>query len=103
MRTIIGVSLLALVSVTSAFTQAVAGFGGITGTVTEGSSGDGLPEVVLVLSNESLGFQRTFTASDDGIFDMPALVPASGYSIRPAAKALPPGKSKTFGFRWARS
>jgi outer membrane receptor for ferrienterochelin and colicin len=88
MKTTLGVSLLALAFVTGAYSQAVAGFGGITGTVTEGSSGDGLPEVTLILSNQSLGFQRTFTASDDGIFDMPALVPASGYSLKASRKGF---------------
>jgi hypothetical protein len=80
------VSLVALVCASVTYAQAVAGYGGITGTVTDRSSADGLPDASLVLSNASLGFQRTFTVTDDGIFDMPALVPAAGYSLRVTRK-----------------
>ncbi len=90
MRTILGVTLLALASWTGAYAQAVAGFGGITGTVTDSSANDGLPDATLILTNESLGIKRTFLASDDGIFDMPALVPASGYGLKVTRKGYTP-------------
>jgi hypothetical protein len=94
MRTIVGLCALTLMLCTGAFAQAVAGFGAITGTVTDANANDGLPDATLVLSNEKLGFQRTFVATDDGIFDMPALVPAPDYLLKITRKGYSPKQIK---------
>ena len=73
--------LLVLLCAIGACAQAVAGNGAITGTVTEGLSDDGLPGAAVVLSNPSLGFQRTYHVTDDGTFDFPNVVPGT-YTIK---------------------
>lgn len=44
--------------------------------------GDGIPETTIALTNKANGVKRTMLTSDDGIFTMPALVPASGYNLK---------------------
>jgi len=74
------VSLLALVCVTGAYAQAVAGMGAVSGSVRD-ASGAAVPDASVVVANESKGIRRTLQTTDAGIFSAPALVPAPGYSI----------------------
>jgi hypothetical protein len=85
MRRTLAVSLLALVCSTGVYAQAVVGSGAITGIVKD-MYGDGIPDTTVVLTNKVVGVRRTMMTSDDGIFDMPALVPASSYDLKVTRK-----------------
>ena len=76
------VSLFALLFCleTVAYAQAVAGFGGISGTVRD-SSGAVVPGAQVVVANESRGIRRTLNSNEAGVFAAPALVPAQGYAV----------------------
>ena len=54
--------------------------GGVSGVVRD-SSGAVVPEAAVVVSNESKGIRRELTTNAAGIFNAPALVPASGYKV----------------------
>jgi hypothetical protein len=73
--------LFALVGLSGAHAQAVVGSGAITGIVLD-RYGDGIPETVITLTNKGLGFKRVMQTSDDGIFSLPALIPANGYDLK---------------------
>jgi hypothetical protein len=64
-----------------AFAQTVAGFGAVSGVVRD-ASGAVVPGAEVVVSNESKGIRRPLVTNDAGVFTAPALVPASGYSVR---------------------
>ena len=70
----------------SAYGQAIAGFGGLSGVVRD-ASGAVVPGAPVIVSNESKGIRRSLTTNDAGVFTAPALVPASGYRVEVA----PPG------------
>ena len=89
------VSLLALVCSAAAYAQASAGYGTVTGAVREGN-GDGIPDTTVTLSNESLGFQRIMTTTDDGVFIFVALIPASGYSLKVSRQGFADWQLKNF-------
>jgi len=61
--------------------QAVAGFGGISGVVRD-ASGAVVPSADVIVENSSKGIRRTLTSNDSGVFAAPALVPAPGYVVR---------------------
>jgi outer membrane receptor protein involved in Fe transport len=61
--------------------QSVAGLGALTGVVTD-SSGATVPGAEVIVSNDQKGIRRTLATNNDGIFNAPALVPASGYTVR---------------------
>src|SRR5579863_4463978 len=63
-----------------AWAQAAAGLSEISGTVHD-SSGAAVPGAQVVISNLSRGVHLTLSTSDGGVFDAPALVPASGYEV----------------------
>jgi len=44
--------------------------------------GDGVPETTIALTNKTNGVKRTMMTSDDGIFTLPALLPASSYDLK---------------------
>jgi len=81
MRNVWSVSVVAVFCAGGAWAQSVAEFGSVTGTVYENTV-DGLPDCMVVVSNEALGIQWTTSTSDDGVFFAPALVPAPGYRIK---------------------
>lgn len=75
-------TLLALFLSTGAvFAQAVAGLGGLTGTVRD-ATGAVVPDAAVVVSNESKGITRNLQTSSAGAFAAPALEPAKGYSVK---------------------
>ncbi len=76
----LGVFCLALVCATAAGAQSAAGYGSITGTVRE-ASGEGIPDTTVIVSNPDLGFERSVITTDDGVFNVPELVPAAGYKL----------------------
>src|SRR5580658_5738069 len=80
MKTILGLCLLTLVCSPGAYSQAVSGYGAVTGTV-RNPYGDGLPDTAVLISNPSIGFKRAQTTSDDGLFSISDLPPAPGYTL----------------------
>src|SRR5580700_3946232 len=89
------VSLLALVCSAGAYAQAAAGYGTVTGAVREGN-GDGIPDTTVTLSNESLGFQRIMTTTDEGVFAFIALIPGPGYSLKVSRQGFADWQLKSF-------
>src|SRR5580698_11571884 len=81
MRRTLAVSLFALVCPAGVYAQAVVGSGTITGIVLD-KYGDGIPETTISLTNKEMGLKRTMLTSDDGIFTLPALVPANSYNLK---------------------
>ncbi|HUB78503.1 MAG TPA: carboxypeptidase regulatory-like domain-containing protein [Bryobacteraceae bacterium] len=81
MRRTLAVSLLALVSSAAVYAQAVVGSGAITGIVMD-KYGDGIPETTVSLTNKTLGIKRTMLTTDDGIFNLSALVPGNDYDLK---------------------
>jgi hypothetical protein len=75
---VIGV-LLAL-SAFPAWPQAAGGLSEISGTVHD-ASGAAVPDAQVVISNESKGVHLILKTSGGGVFDAPALAPASGYEV----------------------
>ncbi|MCX6607979.1 MAG: carboxypeptidase-like regulatory domain-containing protein, partial [Acidobacteria bacterium] len=63
------------------FAQTVAGFGGLSGVVRD-ASGAVVPGADVLVANESKGIRRPLTTNEAGVFTAPALVPASGYSVK---------------------
>jgi len=62
------------------FSQAVAGFGGISGVVRD-ATGAVIPGASVTVSNESKGIRRELTTNEAGVFTAPALIPATGYRV----------------------
>ena len=81
MRRILAVSLFALVGTTGIHAQAVLASGAITGLVKD-IYGDGIPETTITLTNKVVGVKRSMLTSDDGIFELPALIPAGSYDLK---------------------
>jgi outer membrane receptor protein involved in Fe transport len=67
--------------------QVVIGYGTVTGTVRDYTR-SGIPDTAVVLSNEKLGFRRTLSTTDDGVFNAPAVVPGAGYSLKVSHKGF---------------
>jgi hypothetical protein len=63
------------------FAQAAAGLGAVSGTVRD-ASGATVPGATVVVANDGKGIKRTVTTTESGVFTVPALVPASAYSIK---------------------
>src|ERR1700733_3974502 len=80
MKIILGLCLLTLVYSPGAYSQAVSGFGAVTGTVRD-PYGDGLPDTAVTIFNTTLGVKRTHTTTDDGIFSIADLPPGPGYTL----------------------
>ena len=95
MRKSLVVLLLALVGVTGAYAQAVAGMGAVTGSVRD-ASGAVVPGASVVVANESKGIRRSLQTTDAGIFSAPALAPAAGYSISVTKQGFNTWEAKEF-------
>ncbi len=80
MRKAVAIGIFTLASSVAAYAQAVAGLGGVSGTVRD-ASGSSIPDATVVVSNDSRGIKRTMQTTDAGVFSAPALVPAAGYSV----------------------
>jgi outer membrane receptor protein involved in Fe transport len=64
----------------SVFGQAGAGLGSISGEVRD-PSGAAVPNAKITVVNESNGVRRNLDSNSAGIFSVPALPPAAGYSV----------------------
>ena len=80
MRKVVAIAVLSVACSASAFAQAAAGLGAVTGSVRD-ASGAVVPDATVVVSNESMGIKRTMQTTDAGVFTAAALVPNTGYSI----------------------
>ncbi|MCC6369204.1 MAG: TonB-dependent receptor [Bryobacterales bacterium] len=60
--------------------QSVAGLATISGVVRD-ASGAVVPEAKVIVANEGKGIHRALTTNEAGVFNAPALVPASGYQV----------------------
>ena len=85
--------LLILLGQTGAFAQAVAGFGGVSGVVRD-STGAVVVNAKVEVVNESKGIKRTLTTNDAGVFNAPALVPATGYQVTVSNQGFKPYEVK---------
>jgi len=74
------VFVLALVFSGSSLHAQSSGFGAISGVVRD-ASGAVIPAATVRLSNASKGIRRDLETNEAGIFNAPALVPASGYAV----------------------
>ncbi|BDC52544.1 hypothetical protein F183_A48590 [Bryobacterales bacterium F-183] len=72
---------LFVISSTFLFSQSTAGLGGINGVVTD-ASGAAVPKANVTVENDAKGIRRALTTNDAGIFNVPSLIPAEGYSVR---------------------
>ena len=72
--------LFCLLAAVPARPQAAAGLAEISGVVSD-SSGAVVPGAQVVISNEQRGVHLSLTTSEGGVFDAPALAPASGYAV----------------------
>ena len=73
--------------------QTVAGFGGLSGVVRD-TSGAVVPGADVLVANESKGIRRPLTTNEAGVFTAPALVPASGYSVKVTKTGFSPYEAK---------
>jgi hypothetical protein len=87
--------LLLLLCSGIALAQSTSGSGAIGGTVTD-NNGDGLPDTDVVIENQSLALQRAAGTSDDGVFQAPGLIAASGYKLKIARKGFQAWESSEF-------
>ena len=95
MKKIIGILIFGLGSCLGGYAQAVAGLGAVTGTVRD-TTGAIIPGVGAVVSNESKGIRRELITTEAGIFAAPALVPASGYTLRVSLSGFRTWEAKDF-------
>jgi hypothetical protein len=85
MRSAIVLSLAIFLSSGAAWGQAAGGFGAVTGVILD-RVGNGMPDAVVVLSNEALGIERTLISTDDGVFNAATVVPFEGYRLKVTRK-----------------
>ncbi|MEZ5353159.1 MAG: carboxypeptidase regulatory-like domain-containing protein [Bryobacteraceae bacterium] len=79
----------------SAWAQAVAGFGGVSGVVRD-ATGAVVANANVIVANESKGIRRTLTTNEAGVFSAPALVPATGYDVSVSASGFSSWEVKAF-------
>jgi hypothetical protein len=87
-RALFPVILVSLLCV-SAWGQATAGRGAISGTVRD-ASGATIAGAKVVVSNPTLGLNRELTTTDAGIFAAPALIPTDGYKVAVSKQGFAP-------------
>ena len=95
MRTGIRVFILVSACAIGAWAQAVAGAGAVSGFVLETPS-DGMPQATVTLSNTALGVRRVAITTDEGAFDIPALPPGTGYTVKVERKEFANWESAGF-------
>src|SRR5215475_2857592 len=95
MNRISRLALAVVVCAAGAFAQGVAGLGAVSGTVRD-ASGAVVPDASVVLTNESKGIRRALQTTEAGVFSAPALVPASGYSLKVTKAGFADFEAKDF-------
>jgi hypothetical protein len=87
MKHAVGLFFLALACEVGVAAQAVAGFGAIRGTIRD-AAGEGIPDTTVRVSNDSFAVSRELMTTDDGVFNVPALIPAPGYTLHVSRKGF---------------
>jgi hypothetical protein len=59
-------------------------------------AGNGMPDCMVTLSNESLGIERSMNSTDDGVFVVHTVVPAEGYRVKISRKDFAGWQSAVF-------
>lgn len=67
--------------------QSVSGYGAISGVVTD-ATGASVPHASVTVQNRRLGVRRAILTTESGIFNVPSLVPASGYEVEIAKQGF---------------
>jgi hypothetical protein len=75
--------------------QGTVGAGVVTGTVRD-SYGDGLPDILVVVTNPEIGVRREMVTTIDGQFDALGLPPGAGYNIEMSRKGFNSWESRNF-------
>ncbi len=81
------VAVLAIVLFAISMFGQTAGFGSISGVVLD-STGAVVADANVVVENNSKGIHRDLQTSSAGVFNVPALIPASGYSVKVAKQGF---------------
>src|SRR5215831_19295647 len=81
MKKVLTLCVCTLLCTSALLAQAAAGLGAVSGAVHD-ASGASVPGATVVVANELKGIKRTVTTTEAGVFAVPALVPAEGYSIQ---------------------
>src|ERR1700681_487850 len=87
------ITVFALLSGTTAFSQTAGGVSGLTGVVTD-SSGAAVPNAEVLVDNPRLAIHRKLATTAGGVFNAPALVPSSGYQVTVNAAGFAPYRSR---------
>ena len=93
MKRILCLLNLALLFTSAAFPQTAGGVGGLTGVAID-SSGAAVPNAEVLVDNSALGLHRRLTTTNSGVFNVPALVPSSGYQITINASGFAPYENR---------
>src|SRR5438874_1825150 len=95
MRKILGLLLVVLAFSAGAYAQAVAGSGAVSGAIRD-ASGAVIPGAMVVVSNDAKGIKRTTISTEAGVFTVPALVPAAGYTLTVSLPGFKNWEAKDF-------
>src|SRR5262245_22780293 len=98
MKRTLGLLLLIVMCSAGAHAQAVAGSGAVSGTVRD-ATGAIIPGAMVVVANDAKGIKRSTLTTEAGIFAVPALVPASGYSLTVSLQGFKSWEAKDFEVR----
>jgi hypothetical protein len=77
------------------YAQTVAGLGAVAGVVRD-ATGAIIPGAMVTVSNDAKGVRRTTLSTEAGNFAVPALVPASGYSIAVSLQGFKTWEARDF-------
>lgn len=100
-RTLVVVFLMLAFSA-GAFAQVEAGLAAISGTVHDGT-GAVIPGAMVTVTNPARGVQRTTLSTEAGVFTVPALVPAGGYSFTVNLQGFRTWEAKDFSLQVGQS
>ena len=95
MRVVLTLCLILVLFSGEAPAQTAMGGGWVRGIVRD-SYGEGLPDAVVTLFNESLGFKRVMETTLDGVFDAPWVIPGRGYRLKVTRKEYASWQSEEF-------
>jgi outer membrane receptor protein involved in Fe transport len=95
MKRILVLMMFVLAFSGGAYAQAVAGLGAVSGSVRD-TTGAVVPGAMVVVTNDAKGIRRTTLSTEAGVFTIPALVPASGYSLTVTLQGFKNWEAKDF-------
>ena len=76
-----------------AWSQSVAGMGGLGGMVRD-ASGAVVPAAKVMVANEAKGIRRSLETNHAGLFSAPALAPSTGYAVTVAKEGFAPWEAR---------